>query len=161
MTKENLVTDQGLSMALAELHKPERTMFYWQGTEKDKLNGKMVLNYISDIWTRDKVQTVPAYTLTEIFELLPARIEAKTIQEAYPIPDITASAGVEWNKQDEAREEAIDKLRDALPDFDEQSYYGLSDVLIDSKEGWPHDLILNFQPGKNICYYSDNPLMRS
>jgi hypothetical protein len=83
--EEKLVTDQGMSMALLELHKPDRTVFYWQGTEEDRIQGKMVLRMYNDLFSWAGVVTIPAYTLGEIFQILPRRIEASHIAKEYPI----------------------------------------------------------------------------
>lgn len=151
-----LVTDQGLSMALSELHKPELMLFYWQGTDADQANGRMVLKKYDDLFSWDGVVTIPAYTLGEILELLPERIKGEHIAEVFKLPLITAPTGEEWEEQNEAREKAIDKLGDALSDYGTNTMYEMSEYLMDSEQ-WDHDLKLVMQPGEKIYYISDEP----
>lgn len=98
----------------------------------------------------------PAYTAGELLEILPERIPAKYLSELFEIPVITAAGGDEWEKQNEVREQELNKLKHFMRDWDDfNPMYDIDDLMVDN-EKWPYDLLLAYQPGRSVYYYADD-----
>jgi len=87
-----------------------------------------------------------AFTVAELGEMLPRKIEEKAINAAYPIPDLPGDvSGDEWDRIEESREAAREKLQDALCSFE-----GDTDQF---EDGMSYDIKLSFNDGKEVSYY--------
>ena len=155
-TAEKIVTSLGLSMAIAEYHKPDETEFYWVGN-KVIPSGRIDYHVEHKSYCEHRKEKIPAYTAQELmYYLVPGRIDAAEIQRAYPIPTITAAADEEWDEQYERRNEAIEKLSDYIRDWDQYNGWELRDVFDNADDKWHYDLILDIRPGVHVLYYADD-----
>jgi hypothetical protein len=91
-------------------------------------------------------KSVAAFTVAELGEMLPDKIDEKTINAAYPMPDLPGHVdGDEWERIEILREAVREKLQDFLCSFE-----GDTDQF---EDGMPYDIRLSFNDGKEVSYH--------